>query len=124
MAVAIVNEFASATLLGTTRVLGPLIWAYRDQFERDRRLPPALVSALARADMFRLLLPRALGGLEVDLLTAMRIVEDLAKVDGSAGWAVMIGNSGLFTAWLATEAGQEMVGADNCAPMGGALAPT
>jgi alkylation response protein AidB-like acyl-CoA dehydrogenase len=81
------------------------------------------VSAFARADLFRLLTPRALGGLEVDLRTVIQVVEELARVDGSAGWAVMIGNSGLFTAWLDAEAGQEIVGLDPGLPTGGALAP-
>jgi indole-3-acetate monooxygenase len=67
--------------------------------------------------------PRALGGLEVDLPTAVRVFEELAKVDCSAAWAVMIGNSGLFTAWLELEAGANIIGADPCAPMGGVLAP-
>src|SRR5712691_8759219 len=124
MAVYAPHRSRSDTLVDTARALGPQIWAYRDDIERDRRLPPALVNALASADMFRLLVPRALGGLEVDLLLALRIFEELAKVDGSASWAVMIGNSGLFTAWLEAEAGAEIVGADPCSPMGGALAPT
>jgi hypothetical protein len=69
--------------------------------------------------MFRLLVPRILGGLELDILTAVRVFEEIAKVDGSACWAVMIGNGGLFTAWLDLETGMELIGADPHAPMGG-----
>jgi alkylation response protein AidB-like acyl-CoA dehydrogenase len=124
MAVSTLDGSRSGTVLDVARDVGTQIWAYRDEIEHDRRLPPDLVNALARADMFRLLVPRALGGLEVDILTALRVFEELAKVDGSAAWAVMIGNSGLFTAWLESEAGTEIIGADPRAPMGGALAPT
>jgi indole-3-acetate monooxygenase len=121
---AVANELDSTALLERARALGSHVWACRDQIERDRRLPAALVSALAEADLFRLLTPRALGGLEVDPLTVFRIVEELARVDGAAGWAVAIGNTGVFTAWLDAEAGEEIVGADPCAPTGGVLAPT
>jgi alkylation response protein AidB-like acyl-CoA dehydrogenase len=113
----------SGNVVEAARELGAQIWTYRDEIERARRLPPALVDAVAAADLFRLLAPRALGGLEVDLVTAMRVFEELARVDGSAAWAVMIGNSGLFTAWLGMEAGKEIL-TDPCAPTGGALAPT
>jgi indole-3-acetate monooxygenase len=123
MAVSTLDGTRFGSLLDVARDVGTQIGAYRDEIERDRRLPPALVNTLARADLFRLLVPRAVGGLELDILTALCVFEELAKVDGAAAWAVMIGNSGLFTAWLELEAGTEIIGADPCAPMGGVLAP-
>jgi alkylation response protein AidB-like acyl-CoA dehydrogenase len=111
-------------MLDVARDVGTQIWAYRDEIERHCRLPAALIETLAGADLFRLLVPRVLGGLELDILTAVRVFEEIAKVDGSACWAVMIGNSGLFTAWLDLETGRELIGADPRAPMGGVLAPT
>jgi alkylation response protein AidB-like acyl-CoA dehydrogenase len=124
MAVSILDGSRSGALLDVVRDVGTEIWAHRDEIERDRRLPQALINTLARADLVRLLVPRALGGLEVDILTALRVFEELAKVDGSACWAVMIGNSGLFTAWLELETGREIIGTELGAPMGGTLAPT
>jgi alkylation response protein AidB-like acyl-CoA dehydrogenase len=121
MAVSTLDGSRSGALLDVVRDVDTEIWAYRDEIERDRRLPSALVNTLVRADMFKLLVPLALGGLEVDILTALRVFEQLAMVDGSAGWAVMIGNSGLFTAWLELEAGREMIGTEPGAPMGGVL---
>ena len=123
MAVLALDGSRSCTVLDAARDLGALVWTYRDEIEHARRLPPRLVDAVAAADLFRLLVPRALGGLEVDAITAMRVFEELARADGSAAWAVMIGNSGLFTAWLGLEAGKEIL-VDPCAPIGGALAPT
>jgi alkylation response protein AidB-like acyl-CoA dehydrogenase len=79
------------TLLDVVRDVGAQIWAFRDEIEHDRRLPPALVNTLVRADLFKLLVPYALGGLEVDILTALRVFEQLAMVDGSAGWSSPVG---------------------------------
>jgi alkylation response protein AidB-like acyl-CoA dehydrogenase len=118
------TEFDSSALIESARALGPHIYACRDLIERDRRLPPTLVSAMADRGLFRLLTPRALGGLEVDPFTAFRVIEEIARVDGAAGWAVAIGNSGFFTAWVDPEAGEEIVGPDPSAPGGGVLAPT
>jgi indole-3-acetate monooxygenase len=65
----------------------------------DRRLPDELARALAEAGLFKLLVPRVLGGLELDPLTAAEVVEAAARIDGSVGWAVMIGSQ---SAWFAS----------------------
>jgi indole-3-acetate monooxygenase len=57
----------------------------------QRRLPDDLARALAQARLFALLVPRGLGGLELDPLTAADVVEAASRIDGSVGWAVMIG---------------------------------
>ncbi|CAN0088095.1 unnamed protein product, partial [Phaeothamnion confervicola] len=46
------------------RALGPAIAAASDEIERTRRIPPALLSVLHDAKLFRLLLPRSVGGEE------------------------------------------------------------
>src|SRR3954469_19627298 len=80
-----------ASPLDAARALGPSIRAAADQIERDRRLPPPLVDALAAAGVFRLLVPRALGGLEVEPAMMIDVVEEIARANGSAGWCAMIG---------------------------------
>jgi alkylation response protein AidB-like acyl-CoA dehydrogenase len=46
-------------------------------------------------------IPKRCGGFELDLPEALRIYEAAARLDGSIGWAVMIGSGGgLFAAWL------------------------
>ncbi|WP_342728319.1 acyl-CoA dehydrogenase family protein [Bradyrhizobium sp. B097] len=61
-------------------------------FDRERRLPDAVVRALAEAGMSRLYLPKALGGPEFSPLDFMTIVEAAAALDGSVCWPV--GNGG------------------------------
>lgn len=63
-------------------------------------LPDDTVAALESAGMFRLGLPKGLGGFEADPMTLVRTAETLAYADGSAAWAAMTGNSSMFFAWL------------------------
>ena len=73
--------------------LAPQVAAFAEESERSRRLPLPLVEAMARAGLFRLWMPQALGGPEVDPMTFLRVVETISRIDGSAGWCQMIGGS-------------------------------
>src|SRR5512145_3029672 len=75
-------------LLPVVHSLEPVIRAHADEAERHRRLSPAVVTALAEAGIFRMYTPHALGGFEVDPLTFYRVVEAIARIDGSTGWCV------------------------------------
>src|SRR5215831_3087321 len=70
----------------TAAALRPLLRRLHDEIEREQRLTPALVAALREAGCYRLLIPRALGGLQADPLTYLRVVEVLAEGAGSVGW--------------------------------------
>jgi alkylation response protein AidB-like acyl-CoA dehydrogenase len=63
-------------------------------------LPADVVGLLESAGLFRLGLPRGLGGFEADPATLVRTAEVLGYADGSAAWATMTGNSSMFFAWL------------------------
>jgi indole-3-acetate monooxygenase len=52
------------------------------------RLAPQLVDKLHEQRLFCMLLPRAYGGEEVDLVTWFRAMEALAKLDASTAWCV------------------------------------
>jgi alkylation response protein AidB-like acyl-CoA dehydrogenase len=65
-----------------------MIRSYADQIEADRELPRALFEALAAAGFFKLLIPRAVGGIEIDLPTYLQVLEALGKADASTGWVV------------------------------------
>jgi indole-3-acetate monooxygenase len=68
--------------------LRPVIRGYRDEIEREQRLPKALVERFHAAGFYSLVIPRELGGLQADPLTYVRIVELLAEGAGSVGWNV------------------------------------
>jgi alkylation response protein AidB-like acyl-CoA dehydrogenase len=87
--------------LDRVRDLTPLVEAYRDEGERERRLPQPLFEALRDAGFFGLWVPRSLGGAEVDVEASVRVVEELSRLDGAVGWNVMIaGNTSILWANL------------------------
>lgn len=62
------------------------IRGYREDIEREQRLPKALVEQFHVAGFYSLVIPRELGGLQADPLTYLRVVELLAEGAGSVGW--------------------------------------
>jgi hypothetical protein len=76
------------TLLDATQRITPVIRTHRAQAERERCLSAPVVEAMAEAGLWRLGIPRSLGGLEVDPLTCARVVEEVALADSVAGWAL------------------------------------
>jgi alkylation response protein AidB-like acyl-CoA dehydrogenase len=96
-------------LLARARGLGPLIREHTGRAEQERRLAPQVMAGLRDAGLFRLLLPRSLGGLELDPATCALVVEEVAGFDSAAGWALQNGNEGdWWAARLPTEGAEEM----------------
>jgi indole-3-acetate monooxygenase len=73
-------------LVQAAAALQPALRDYHDEIEREQRLPQALVAQLRAAGFYKMVIPRALGGLQVDPLTYLRVVELLAEGAGSVGW--------------------------------------
>jgi alkylation response protein AidB-like acyl-CoA dehydrogenase len=71
--------------------LTPMIRNECREVDRTRQIPTVVVNALRDAGVFRMLTPRALGGAESDPLSFLRVVDEVAYADGSAGWCTMIG---------------------------------
>jgi alkylation response protein AidB-like acyl-CoA dehydrogenase len=70
------------------RALAPEVEANAALIEQDRRLPPALVAKLVDAGLFHMLLPRSLGGGEVDPGTFARVILEIARADASTAWCL------------------------------------
>jgi indole-3-acetate monooxygenase len=79
-----------STLIQTARDLAPKIKSFRDGIEHDRRLPPALVELMGAAGLFSAWLPKALDGPELDVVEGIRLIEEVARIDGSVGWCASI----------------------------------
>ena len=102
-----------ASLVDTAAALRPIVRGFQDEAERERRIPPPLVEQLRNAGLYRLVVPRQLGGLQVDLLTFLRVVELVAEGDGSSGWNLANNAICQLMALSLPEAGVQEVFADN-----------
>ncbi len=81
-------DIDAQALVQAAAALQPSLRRYREEIEREQRLPPALVEQLHAAGFYRMVIPRSLGGLQVDPLTYLRVVELLSEGAGSVGWNV------------------------------------
>jgi alkylation response protein AidB-like acyl-CoA dehydrogenase len=96
-------------LVQAAAALRPTIRSHQEEIERDQRLPKALVERLHAAGFYRLVIPRELGGLQVDPLTYLRVVELLAEGAGSVGWNLANNSIGqLITLGLPDEGAREI----------------
>src|SRR5436190_21882909 len=93
------------------RALRPLIAAAADEAERRRELTPEIVDALIENGIFRMLLPKSLGGAELDPLTYAAVLEELAQGDGSTAWCLGQ-NSGcsMIAPYLPADIAEEVFG--------------
>jgi alkylation response protein AidB-like acyl-CoA dehydrogenase len=69
-----------------------------DTIEATRRIPEPLLTELFGSGLFRLLLPRALGGGEVHPRTYFRAVAEVARHDASVAWNMFVANSAALIA--------------------------
>ena len=113
----------TSSVIRDALALAPLLRENAMRAEELRTMPRQVVEACAAAGLFKLALPKSLGGLECDPLTIIRVIEELSRADGSGGWTVMIGNTSAFTAWLEPEVAREIVSANPDAAMAGLLMP-
>jgi indole-3-acetate monooxygenase len=111
------------TRVRTPDALGPMIRARRDEIERARQLPRDVADALRATGIFRLAVPRAIGGVEAQPQEILRTIETLAAADGSVGWCAMVGISNNGAAGYMDERGAREVFADPTAPAAGIAAP-
>ncbi|HEY7067248.1 MAG TPA: acyl-CoA dehydrogenase family protein [Chloroflexota bacterium] len=120
-----------ATLLEAAAVLRPVIRGYQAEIESERRIPLALVAQLRAVGLYRLFVPRALGGAQVDVLTFLRAVELAAEGDGSVAWNLgtnaIAGSAALSLPDAGVREifgdGPDVIFAGTIAPLGGTAVP-
>jgi alkylation response protein AidB-like acyl-CoA dehydrogenase len=115
---------ASGDMVGLARSLAGLIEGEAAQSEAERAVTPPTLDALHQAGLFWLQVPAELGGSEADLLTALEVVEEVCRADGSAGWTLMAGmaNMAIAGAFFSDEAVVDIF-ADPRSVIAGQIAP-
>ena len=95
--------------LEVARSMAPRIKARAAEIEAARELPKDLVAELVEARLFKVALPESEGGLGADVVTSLRVIEEVAQADGSTGWCVAMGiNTFRQSAQLAPEIRREL----------------
>jgi indole-3-acetate monooxygenase len=101
----------AADYLARARDFAPTLAAAAAEIDERRELPEEIVAALVERGLFRLLLPRALGGAELLPAEYVPIIEEIAKTDASTAWCLNQ-NSGcsMTAAYLAPAVAREIFG--------------
>ncbi|MEV6601736.1 acyl-CoA dehydrogenase family protein [Actinoplanes sp. NPDC051346] len=81
----------AAGILARARAAATQLRARSTDIEQARRLPDDVVELLRSTGVFRMAVPRAQGGPELNSIEQTEIIEALAYGDTSAGWCAMIG---------------------------------
>ena len=83
-----------------------------------------VVRGMADAGIFKAFYPHSLGGLEVDPMTIMNVIEDISAVDGSTGWCAMItSGAGILGGRLKNEVSTELFGQPPDVRIAGTVVP-
>jgi alkylation response protein AidB-like acyl-CoA dehydrogenase len=108
--------------------LEPILRAGASVAETERNVPKSTVDAIRDAGLFKIWVPKNLGGWEVDPVTALRIFEDISSIDSAAGWLVQmsaaVGGLGVFFEDKAVDEmfkGGDNILADSFSPPGQAV---
>ncbi|SRR5579885_407075 len=92
--------------------LASVIRENADRAEREAQMPRAIADALHEAGMFRIFLPRSMGGGEFTVPESLRLVDEVARIDASVGWNLAICSGGpLFGQCLSRQAFEKIYGA-------------
>src|SRR5215212_6290040 len=115
---------ATSTIVQRVRDFAPRIVETGHEIERNRRLPQSLIDGLTELGVFKLLVPRSLGGSELPLPVYIQVIEEIAKADGSTAWCVSQGAVAALASSFLPEAGaQEIFSAQDARIASGAGTP-
>jgi alkylation response protein AidB-like acyl-CoA dehydrogenase len=110
-----------APWLERVAAVAPVVRATADWSEAHSRPAEGMVEALREADLFRLIVPEAMGGAGLSPWELGPVIEAMARIDGSAGWTLGLGQ-GLLGQLVSPEIFAELFG-DPKLTMAGSLNP-
>jgi alkylation response protein AidB-like acyl-CoA dehydrogenase len=108
----------TADLVERARALAPLFDAHGDSNEDQGVLSDEVVAALDDEGFFKMWVPLEMGGVELDTVRSLEVIEELSRAEASTGWVVMAVAlaTGTGAAYLDQEAVDELF-ADGRTPL-------
>lgn len=115
-----------ASYIAAARGLAPLIDAEADGMESGRAISQPVIDAIAGAGIFWLLVPSEWGGAGLGIVDSLKVIEELARCDGSTGWAVMANafSTGVAAGFLQEAGGRELFAGADKGITAGMILPT
>jgi indole-3-acetate monooxygenase len=99
----------TADLLGRVEQIEPLIREHAARAEADRQLSSVVYEAMYEAGLFGMMAPRAYGGLELQPVETMQVLEAVARIDSAAAWNLSMNQAiAAFAAWLPAAGAREL----------------
>jgi alkylation response protein AidB-like acyl-CoA dehydrogenase len=102
----------TVTLPERAKAVGSIANEHADWGDQHGQLAEPVVEALHREGLYGMWVPRSLGGAELDPVSSLQVIENLAYGDPSTGWVLMAAALAIGTgaAYLGDEAVKELFG--------------
>jgi alkylation response protein AidB-like acyl-CoA dehydrogenase len=99
------------TYFDKVQKLAPIIREHADRAEREAQMPREVADAFHEAGLFRMFLPRTMAGGELTVPDSLYLIEEVSRIDASAGWNLAIcGGGPIFGHYLSREAFEKIYG--------------
>lgn len=116
-----VSGAPSSDAVARAQGIAETLRAAADRIEEARALPPDVIAALHEARLFRLLLPKSIGGDEVPLKVLAEVMETVACADASTAWCLgQAAGCAMSAAYLKPEVARRLFGPADAALAWGA----
>ncbi|MBQ0827176.1 acyl-CoA dehydrogenase family protein [Streptomyces tagetis] len=117
------NQLTAEEILARCRALAPRLRERAEDIEEQRQLPPDIVELLRGTGVFRMAVPKAWGGPELDAVQQTEVIEALATGDASTAWCAMIGmDTPVYAGFLREDVARRLL-ADPDTVTAGAIMP-
>lgn len=116
----------SARYLEAARRAAQVIEAEAEAIEAEATITDTAYRALADNDLFWILIPQEYGGAGLDIVGAFKVVQEIARADGSTGWAFMANSCsmGVAVGFTDPDGAREIFASDPRGITAGMVVPT
>ncbi|MES2257080.1 MAG: acyl-CoA dehydrogenase family protein [Pseudomonadota bacterium] len=119
------RQAEAAELIAKARALQPLLAKNALKSEQDRRASQENIDAIEQAGLFRLMVPKRLGGYQSTIRTHLEVTAALAESCGGTAWVTALSNvCAWFTGTFTRRAQEDVWGSNPNARVAGVLTPS